>query len=327
MFQSMKIKGKRLIAFGALLFLCVALAGCGYFTIIQVAKIGEVETAFNEISIIALQMRTSQGDFLTRDIKNEKFMESGKSKYVSDMRKLAAVQDSIISSLLENKWSAKLDIHKDLTSLKTNFETYHKTFSKLADAYKKRGLKDFGNEGELRAAVRAVEESDYKIDMVQLLTLRRIEKDFFLRKDLGYVEKFTAEITAFLDKIDNGGKGQELKIKIADYEAKFNAVVKDEETIGLNEKLGLMGEMGNYIYNAEPIIEKLEKLSNVRYREIVFQTILTFALISLIELIVGFILAIKFSNSLTSNIQYVRKAAIKLSESIIPEQLEIKTQR
>ena len=88
-----------------------------------------------------------------------------------------------------------------------------------------------------------------------------------------------------------------------------------------------MGEMGNNIYNAEPIIEKLEKLSNVRYREIVFQTILTFALVSLIELIVGFVLAIKFSNSLTSNIQYVRKAAIKLSESIIPEQLEIKTQR
>ena len=254
-------------------------------------------------------------------------MESGKSKYVSDMRKLAAVQDSIISSLLENKWSAKLDIHKDLTSLKTNFEAYHNTFSKLTEAYKKRGLKDFGDEGELRVAVRAVEESDYKIDMVQLLTLRRIEKDFFLRKDMGDVEKFTAEITAFLDKIDNGGKGQELKIKIATYEAKFNAVVKDEETIGLNEKLGLLGELGNNIYKTEPVIEKLEKLSNVRYSEMVFQTILTFALVSLIELIVGFVLAIKFSNSLASNIQYVRKAAIKLSESIIPEQLEIKTQR
>jgi len=314
-------------ACGVLLLLCGAPAGCGYFAIIRVAEIGEVETAFNKISTTALQMRTSQNDFLTRDIKNEKFMESGKSKYLSDMRRIAAVQDSIISSLLENKWSAKLDIHKDLTSLKTNFEAYHKTFSKLADAYKKRGLKDFGDEGELRAAVRAVEESDYKIDMVQLLTLRRIEKDFFLRKDMGYVEKFTSEITAFLDKIDNGGKGQELKIKIATYEAKFNAVVKDEETIGLNEKLGLMGEMGSNIYKTEPIIEKLEKLSNVRYRETVFQTILTFALVSLIELIVGFVLAIKFSKSLTSNIQYVRKAAIKLSESIIPEQLEIKTQR
>ena len=274
MFQSMKTKGKRLTAFGVLLFLCVALAGGGYFTIIRVAEIGEVETAFNKISTTALQMRTSQNDFLTRDIKNDKFMRSGTSEYVSNMSKLAAVQDSIINSLLENKWSAKLNIHEDLTSLKTSFETYHNTFGKLTEAYKKRGLKDFGDEGELRAAVRAIEESDYKIDMVQLLTLRRIEKDFFIRKDMADVEKFTAAITEFLDKIDNGGKGQELKIKIATYEAKFNAVVKDEETIGLNEKMGLLGEIGNNIYKTEPMIEKLEKLSNVRYREIVFQTIL-----------------------------------------------------
>jgi methyl-accepting chemotaxis protein len=327
MFQSMKINRKRLAAFGVLLVLCALLAGCGYFAIIRVAEIAEVETAFYKIGTTALQMRASQNDFLTTDIKNESFMESGKSKYASDVIKLAAVQDSIIGSLLKNKWSAKLDILKDLASLKTNFQTYRKTFSKLAMVYKKRGLKDFGDEGEMRAAVRAIEESDYKIDMVQLLTLRRIEKDFFIRKDMGDVEKFTAEITAFLDKIDNGGKGQELKIKIATYEAKFNAVVKDEETIGLNEKLGLLGEIGKNIYKTEPIIEKLEKLSNARSREIVFQTILTFALISLVELIVGFILAVKFSNSLTSNIQYVRKAAIKLSETIIPEQLEIKTQR
>jgi hypothetical protein len=327
MFQSMKIKGKRLAAFGVLVFLCGALAGCGYFAIIRVADIVEVETAFNKISTTTLQMRAAQNDFLTRDTKNEKFMESGKSKYVSEMRKLASVQDSIISSLLENKWSAKLDIHKDLNSLKTNFEAYHNTFRKLTKAYKKRGLNDFGDEGELRVAVRAIEESDYKIDMVQLLILRRIEKDFFIRKDMGDVDKFTAEITAFLDKIDNGGKGQELKIKIATYEAKFNALVKDEETIGLNEKLGLLGEIGNIIYKAEPIIEKLEKLSNARSREMVFQTILIFTLVSLIELIVGFILAIKFSKNLAANIQNVRKAAFKLSERIIPEQLEIKTQR
>ena len=90
MFQSMKIKGKGLAAFGVLLFLCGALAGCGYFAIIQVAEIGEVEAALNKISTTALQMRTAQNDFLTRDIKNEKFMESGKSKYVSDMRRLGA---------------------------------------------------------------------------------------------------------------------------------------------------------------------------------------------------------------------------------------------
>jgi methyl-accepting chemotaxis protein len=326
MFQSMKIKGKLLSAFGAVLFLSSVLAGWGYFSIDRITEIGEVENTFNKISTTALQMRKSEKDFLMRDVKNEEFMESGKSKYVADVSKLVAVQDSIINALLASKWSAKLDIHDDLTNLKLSIEAYHNSFGKIVDAYKKRGFKDFGDEGELRAAIRAVEESDYKIDMVQLLTLRRIEKDFFLRKDMKDAEKFSEEITAFVKKIDNGAKGQNLKTKIATYEAKFNAVVQAEESIGLNEKLGLMGEMRNNIYKIEPIIEKLEKLVNVRSQEMVFQTVLTFALVFLIELIIGFVLAIKFSNSLTSNIQYVREAAIKLSEGIIPEPLEIKTQ-
>ncbi|HET6543671.1 MAG TPA: HAMP domain-containing methyl-accepting chemotaxis protein [Chryseolinea sp.] len=326
MFQSMRIKGKLLSAFGAVLFLSSVLAGWGYFSINRITEIGEVENTFNKISTTALQMRKSEKDFLMRDIKSEEFMESGTSKYIADMSKLVAVEDSIINALLESKWSAKLDIHEDLTNLKLSIEAYHSTFGKITEAYKKRGFKDFGDEGELRAAIRAVEESEYKIDMIQLLTLRRIEKDFFLRKDMTDVEKFSAEITAFMDKIENGARGQDVKMKIATYQAKFNAVVQAEETIGLNEKLGLMGEMRNNIYKIEPIIEKLEKLVNVRSQEMVFQTVFTFALVFLIELIIGFVLALKFSNSLTSNIQYVREAAIKLSEGIIPEQLEIKTQ-
>ena len=326
-FQSMKIKGRLLRAVGALLFLSSVLAGYGYFSINRIAEIVEVENAFNRIRTAASHMRTSEKDFLMRDILNEAFMESGKSKYVSEMIKLVAIQDSIINSLLASKWSAKLDIHEDLSSLKTNIEAYHNTFSKITEAYKKRGVKDFGTEGELQKAINAVEESDYKIDMVQLLTLRGIEKDFFIRKDIRYVEKFTAEITAFIDKIDNGGKGQELKIKIVTYEEKFNAVVKAEETIGLNEKLGLLGEMQNNIYNIESIIEKLEKSINVRSQEIASQTILTFTLVFLIELVFGFVLVIKFSASPSSNSQYVRKGAPKFSEGIIPGQLKIKTQR
>lgn len=37
--------------------------------------------------------------------------------------------------------------------------------------------------------------------MVSLLTLRRYEKDFILRKDTKYIEKFNQEIQTFLDKL------------------------------------------------------------------------------------------------------------------------------
>ena len=229
MLQSTKIKGTILSTYGVALFFSIVLAGWGYLSINRITELGEVENAFNKIRTTTLEMRRSEKDFLLRDIKNEEFMASGESKYVSDMGKLVATQDSIITSLLESKRAAKLNIHEDLINLKTNIKAYHSSFRKITEAYKKRGFKEFGDEGELRAAIRAVEESDYKIDMVQLLTLRTIEKDFFIQKDLGYVEKFTIAITALLDKVDNGGKGQETKIKIVTYEEKFHNLVKAEE--------------------------------------------------------------------------------------------------
>ncbi len=101
----------------------------------------------------------------------------------ADIDKLVHAQDSLITSVLESKWSSKLDIEKDLQSLNASIKEYRTTFTKIAAAYQKRGFKDYGDEGELRKAIRAVEESSYKLDMVKLLNLRRIEKDFFLRKD------------------------------------------------------------------------------------------------------------------------------------------------
>lgn len=324
MFQSMKIKGRLLSAFGVVLFLFSILAGCSYFSINRIKEICEVENTFHKISTTALQMRRSEKDFFMTDIKNAEFMKSGNSKFVSDMSRLVATQDSILNSLLESKWPAKLDIYQDLTSLKTHIETYHRTFRKIAIAYRKRGFKDFGYEGDLRVAIRAIEESDYKINMIQLLRLRRIEKDFFIDRDTGELGTFTAAITTFIDEIDNGGKGQDLKIKISTYEEKFNALVKAEETIGLNDKPGLLGEMRNNIYKIEPTVEKLETLINVHSQKMVFETILIFTLIFLFELIIGSVLAIRFSNRYNSNFQYVRKPAIALSGGVIPEHSENK---
>ena len=121
-------------------------------------------------------------------------------------------------------------------------------------------------------------------------------------------------------------KVRRLKIKIVTYEEKFNAVVKAEEIIGLNEKLGLVGEMRNNIYKINPIVDKFEKLINVRSQKIIFQATLIFTIVFLLELIIGIVLINKFSNSLTP-VQYVRKIAIKISEGFVPKRLEIKTQR
>lgn len=325
LFQNMKIKGKLLSAFGAVLFLSSILAAWGYYSITRIMEVRAVEKTFKDVNTNVLKMRKAEKDFLMRETKSEAYMSTGKSKFESDIDKLVHIQDSLITYLVESPWSEKLNIQEDLSSLNKNLSVYHITFDKIAHAYLQRGFKDYGDEGELRKAIRDVEDSDYKIDMVQLLTLRRIEKDFFLRKDLSDAEKFRNEIKSLKSKIDNGSRGLAIKEKLTVYEENFNAIVKAEETIGLTETEGLMGEMRGNVQKIEPIIEKMEAVVEARSQELVFQTIVTFAIVFLVEIIIGIFLAVSFSNRLTANIQTVREAAVKLSEGIIPDQLTITT--
>lgn len=325
LFNLKKIKGKLLLAFAVVLFLSSVLAGWGYYSISRIMEIRGIEKDFKSINELALKMRKSEKDFLSRDIRNKEFMETGKSKYASDIDEMVQQEDSLISLLIESKWSDKLEIREDLVALNKALSEYHVVFDRIVDAVQKRGFQDFGDEGKLRKAIREVENSDYKLDMVSLLTLRRNEKDFFLRKDLSYVDKFSDELKELRRSLGKGPQVQGILDKLAIYESSFNDVVKAEQTIGMSEGDGYMGEMRNAIYKVEPILAKLESTVETKTQEITFQTTWTFALVFLIELIIGIVLAIQFSNRLTNSILHVRGAAVKLSEGIIPEPLEIKS--
>ena len=323
LFQVNKIKGKLLLAFCAVLFLSSILAGWGYFSINRVREIGGIKEDFKTINELVLKMRKAEKDFLMRELSNEKFMASGESKYAVTIDKLMQDEDSLISSLIESRWSEKLNIKQDLVELSKNLAGYHSTFGKVAKAYHQRGFVDHGLEGELRKAIHAVERSDYDINEVRVLTLRRHEKDFFLRKNMENVEKFHQELAKFNAELGNTAGAIAIKEKLAIYEDKFMAVVKLEEAIGFNETSGLMGEMRANVHKIEPALDKLEEIVQTTTKDIVFQTTMTFAIVFVIELIIGIVLATQFSKRLTTNILSIREAAVKLSEGIIPPPLTV----
>lgn len=326
LFKQKKIKGKLLLAFGIVLMLTGILAGWGYYSINNIMEVRDVEVAFQNIQNTVLNMRKSEKDFLMRDTKNEEFIKTGKSKYIADIQNLVHQNDSLINAIQSTKWAEKLDIDQDLNQLQTSIKGYHASFTAIANAYQKRGFKDTGEEGKLRSAIRNLEESNLAFNEVRMLTLRRHEKDFFLRKDLSYVDKFNDELKKFKKESSQSRQSTEIKILLDTYEASFNDIVSIETTIGLDQNSGLMGNMRSDIQKIEPILETLTSKVQKTTASITTQTEITFAVVFLIALLVGLILAIQFSNAITNNVLVVRNAAIKLSEGIIPDKLTITTQ-
>ena len=117
----------------------------------------------------------------------------------------------------------------------------------------------FSNEmmAELQdARVKAIE---VRADM---LTLRRNEKDFLMRYDLKYQDKFDSHYAVIerdvallhqsLQNFDlDSGKADQLKRALKNYAQQFRQVVQISQTIGLDEDKGLQGKLRSSVHSVE----------------------------------------------------------------------------
>ncbi len=112
------------------------------------------------------------------------------------------------------------------------------------------------------ARVKAIE---VRADM---LTLRRNEKDFLMRYDLKYQEKFdnnyavieqdVALLHQSLQNFDlDSGKADQLKQALKSYAQHFRQVVQISQTIGLDENSGLQGKLRNAVHSVEQSLQTL----------------------------------------------------------------------
>jgi methyl-accepting chemotaxis protein len=97
------------------------------------------------------------------------------------------------------------------------------------------------------------------------LQLRRNEKDFFLRKDLKYTEKFASRITSLEQRIKTLKQSfnnkditineiDELQKILNQYDDYFNQIVKSQKRIGLHPKDGLYGKLRSQVHQVESIL-------------------------------------------------------------------------
>ena len=149
-----------------------------------------------------------------------------------------------------------------LTGLDRQFGAYGKAFNELVAQQQKIGLgPEDGLYGRLRAAVHKVEEAlkaqDQQTLLITMLQLRRAEKDFMLRSDIQYLERFQTLHAAFQQGL--GGLPQtqrnELEQASEQYRQDFVALVQGMQVLGLKETSGLRGQMHTLVLQAEQALK------------------------------------------------------------------------
>ncbi|MCB1773118.1 MAG: HAMP domain-containing protein, partial [Gammaproteobacteria bacterium] len=146
-------------------------------------------------------------------------------------------------------------------------EAYRRSFGRVVELQRKIGLhpKD-ALYGGLRSAVHDAEKvfsekGDYELS-THMLMLRRAEKDFMLRRNAKYVDKFSASfdtMQAALQVRSTADTGFERAIASMDtYKTRFLALVEAEREMGLGRDNGAMGALNRAVTTIESVLEKFE---------------------------------------------------------------------
>jgi serine phosphatase RsbU (regulator of sigma subunit) len=242
--------------------------------------------------------------FFNDEVINEQFYESGTSKVLSQREEKVNQIKNNLSKLEKIKSIQSNDINKDLEIFQKQFAVYENTFKDLMKLYKDRGFKGYGVEGKMRDYVHNLEKSP--INLVKLLTIRRHEKDFILRKQKEYLKKWHNEVKSLRADLSNQPASLQLLNQYAD---SFERLAHLEEKIGFNDNEGLKKNLN---ISAQIIDEKIKLLN-----EKIFSHILNLkaqnAWVRLGVSVLGLVLFVLLALYLT---RLLSKPITQLSESI-----------
>lgn len=207
-----------------------------------------------EMTSSMLLLRRNEKDFLAR--KDEKYID----KFTRNYQQLIQQSDTL------NQLIEKLDYrgNNNQAALLDIFQQYKQSFERAAQLVTELGLDhQSGHYGALRESVHRAEsflktQTNQQL-IASMLMLRRHEKDFMLRLDTKYIDKFNNDFATFsqiLQANTNITQKQEIKDAMRNYQTKFIRFTEKYKQLGLNEKLGELGKMRQIIHQSESLMQQ-----------------------------------------------------------------------
>ena len=240
----------------------ISLAMISHLTNQQVRELAQARLTIEQIGSGMLTLRRNEKDFMAR--RDLRYVD----KFSGNFDRLLLDVDRLKSALQSQGVNSS-----DADRLKQVFQNYRASFMQVAAIVEKIGLDPkSGLYGALRKAVHDAESILKEQNEVQLtadmLMLRRREKDFMLRLDTKYLDKFNQDIVVFDRHLAESGLGAngsvsgDLAKAMKAYQDNFKALVDGYLTLGLSSKEGLHGEMRKTIHASETLLQDFEQRTN-----------------------------------------------------------------
>jgi methyl-accepting chemotaxis protein len=284
-----------------------------------------------DINYSELQLRKLEKDFINLETKNIEFHKNQRSSYQDQFSAIIQEVSNSIDELKKEKIIENNSLTLDLSELNQLFRNYHIAFESLVKISLEKGFKDYGLIGEMRDKIHKVEQmaemhKNYPEFTISMLMLRRNEKDYLLRKDLKYLEKFKKNIQKLKSQINNSyaPNKNDFTLLLDSYFAIFDNVIQKDMKIGLTQDMGLIYTLNNTSKKIEGTVSGIQKIISQKAREEVNEAIQTLFIVSIILTFIIISILIGVTRRILNSIKRLRNFILRLGQGELPEKLEIK---
>lgn len=289
----------------------------------------ELTETVSRISQTELVLRKNEKNFIQYETSNSSYFASNRSEYLTEFDMYYQQMRQDIDALKKNKLIKQLgkDQTMLLADIGSDLKSYYNYFQKIVTLSNQKGFKDYGLVGQMREAIHQVESTLPQINnkqfSVNMLMLRRHEKDYLLRKDLKYKEKFNDRLIDFVKQIEqsnlNNIQKQRLIELLINYKQNFFKVIELDIQIGLNEQLGLFQALNTETQKIEKNIEiiktEIEEASSYKIDEaitimLIVSIVFTFSII---------LLLLRQANHIVKSIKHIQNYITQLGKGELPD--------
>ena len=262
-----------------------------------------------QLSEFSLKLNTIQTDYLKSIDNLDRFMIAGfhdpkfyKTEHQQDIDQFLTIQKTVSANLSDLKKISSdisLGANDHLDTLSKLNKNILLSGSQLRYHYFKKGFVDYGTEGEMRAHAHWIE--DYgKIQKVDILQLRRHEKDFIMRGKALYANEYYGTIDSLI-RLRHSKDSTYLEL--SNYEKAFRALVGYTDALGIFTNTGIVPNTQHYIYQFNQVFNNTYSISTRTMSYLRNRLRILIVIVSVIFIVSAFLLSAFLSEFLTVDVK------------------------
>lgn len=236
------IRGRILIAF---LVLCLLTTPLVIFSYNSLKKINTGKSLKERVALFNINRLKANNTFsriISTDTKIDSFYLFGTTDHIGKYNEFMYSAGRAIEDIATSQYVTDEVVDQRIKNIQLKLAKLKIDNDSIITYLSRRGFRDFGLEGNMRSFIHQLENVEV-ISLSENLSLRRREKDYFLRDDHQYAKLLNDEAQALIKRMAQNPEQNAKSLAILQgYQESFNAIVALESIIG-NENSGLISEV------------------------------------------------------------------------------------